>query len=218
MSTTPPKRRKALSIWRFPSATDDAHTFVATSARGRRESSACASTRSALPYIGEESNRPAPCARARPTTSCAFCSAAGPRTSKVRHVPNPITGTAMPVTPSGRLSTSTPKNDVLWAACDLDLQSQDGGSHATVIGALTNYGCDRPGGGAGLDIGSSAHCGCCGVRHSPRRAAADARRDAGRQDEIRPRMSREGHDGKGPRHYPHARRGYVVSGIACDRQ
>src|SRR5687768_13789792 len=212
----PPNSRKALSIWRFPSAADDAHTFVATSAVVRRESSACASTRSALPYIGEESKSLAPCASDRPTTSAAFCSAAGPRTSKVRHVPNPITGTVTPVTPSGRVSISTPAPAVLSAACDLDSESPDGGSHATFIGALTNYGGDHPGGGAGLDAGSATRCGGCGVRHTPGRAAADTRRDAGGQDEIRPRVSREGHHGKGDRHYAHAPSSDLVSGVARD--
>src|SRR5436309_5657979 len=54
--------------------------------------------------MGEESKKFAPTCSAISTTARAFLLALSPRTSKVRHVPIPTTGTCKPLCPRFRLS------------------------------------------------------------------------------------------------------------------
>src|SRR4029453_18175954 len=80
------------------------HTLVAMMASSRRPSRVSPRTRSASPYIGEESNRSAPAPSASSTIRRLVASAARPRTSKVREVPMPTAGTSKPSGPSVRRS------------------------------------------------------------------------------------------------------------------
>src|SRR5258705_3052954 len=102
-STHRSKYRSAAVICCSASASSDVHTFVATMARPRRPRSVRPSTRSAWPYMGEESKNVAPASNAASVT-CARSSAAAPRTSNVCHVPMPTTGTSRPVDPNARCS------------------------------------------------------------------------------------------------------------------
>src|SRR5262249_10552700 len=70
--------------------------------------SAALSTRSAAPYMGDVSKRFAPVPSAISTMMRACCSAAAPRTSKVRQVPMPMVGTSSPVCPNARRSIRLP--------------------------------------------------------------------------------------------------------------
>src|SRR5689334_14714857 len=90
----------------MPSAGDGVQILVATWAACRRPFSASPSTRSASPYIGDESKNVALASYARSTTARALASAASPRTSNVLHVPMPTTGTVNPDWPSSRVSIS----------------------------------------------------------------------------------------------------------------
>ena len=79
-------------------------TLVATNASARRAARAPASTTSARPYIGDESTTRTPASYAAATTASATGCSPGAR-SNTRHVPNPTTGTAMPVEPRGRVGS-----------------------------------------------------------------------------------------------------------------
>ena len=96
--SAPPRPARALRRWSAPTP------WSRISARSRSGATAAPSTRSASPYIGDESKRLAPAPSAHSTIARAFVSAAAPRTSNVRHVPMPMTGTSKPVAPSVRLS------------------------------------------------------------------------------------------------------------------
>src|SRR5918997_737309 len=91
-------------ICRSARSSSTVHTLVAMIASARRPSRARPRTRSASPYMGEESNRVAPASSASSTIRRLVASAARPRTSKVREVPMPTTGTSNPSGPSVRRS------------------------------------------------------------------------------------------------------------------
>src|SRR5215208_2203527 len=92
------------SICRSARSSSAVQTLVATIASARRPSRARPRTRSASPYMGELSNRLAPTSSASSTIRRLVASAARPRTSNVREVPMPTTGTSKPFGPSVRRS------------------------------------------------------------------------------------------------------------------
>src|SRR5262245_53924868 len=94
----------ARSACHFPPAVDGVQILVATCAPRRRPSSEPPSTRSASPYIGDESKNVAPASNARSTTARALASETEPLTSNVFQVPMPMTGTVSPDWPSLRRS------------------------------------------------------------------------------------------------------------------
>ena len=100
----PTKNESARLACASPSSLEGVHTFVATIACSRRPRSVSPNTRSAWPYMGEESKKLAPTCSALSTTARAFCSAVVPCTSKVCQVPIPITGTFNPLFPKARYS------------------------------------------------------------------------------------------------------------------
>src|SRR5438270_2396905 len=95
-----PNKLRACSACSRPWDSLSVHILVAMMASSRRLPSAWASTSSAWPYIGDESNRLMPAASA--SSTMAVRSAA---VSKVCQVPIPITGTCKAVPPSLRRSS-----------------------------------------------------------------------------------------------------------------
>src|SRR4051812_34005872 len=102
MSTTPPYQARARAICASASSSSAVQTLSATSACSRRVPSVRDSTSSDAPYMGDVSKSVAPAAKAASSTARHPASAAAPRTSKVRQVPIPTTGTSSPVVPRGR--------------------------------------------------------------------------------------------------------------------
>src|ERR1051326_1200810 len=104
MSTRSAKYEKARRICSAASASSADHTFVATIAWSRLPSSALPRTTSALPYIGDVSNRFAPRSRAVSAIRRRCSISSGLTTSNVFHVPMPTVGRRRPEVPSGRYS------------------------------------------------------------------------------------------------------------------
>src|SRR6266850_5349127 len=82
-----------------------AQTLVATTARSLRPIRHSASTCSEWPYIGDESNRLAPPAKASSTTCRDAALSAAEVTLNVFHVPSPTAPHLIEVLPKARVST-----------------------------------------------------------------------------------------------------------------